>query len=150
MVRVLPSLHSRPNWTNLNKLEGYLVDKLSKTVSYQSMEDIAIYALRCATRLVARPDPGPHCRINSLNNTAGQADKLVQYNFKRGVCNSEDNLKSVVIDDLNLVILDVYKREAGGGVIQNNQQSKSNYQGTTPPSRKVEPNQKEGQGHTME
>ena len=90
MVSVLPSLYPRPNGTNLNKLERDLVEKLSTVPSFQSMDegysgmvdDTAIYALRCATPWEEFPDPGPHRVIDPANNTAGQNDELVQYNFK--------------------------------------------------------------------
>ena len=53
MLGVLPSLHPRPNETNLNKLKLDLVKKLSTVPCYQSMdkgygdmvEDITVYAL---------------------------------------------------------------------------------------------------------
>ena len=53
MVGVLPSLHPRPNRTDLNKLEQDLVEKLSTVPLYQStdeeyggmVEDPAINAL---------------------------------------------------------------------------------------------------------
>ena len=124
MVGVLPSLYPRPNGTNLNKLERDLVGKMSTVPSYQSMDegyggmvdDTAIYALRCATPWVAYPDPGPHRVIDPSNNTAGQADELVQYNFKYGVYESQENVKSAVIAGLNIAVPDAYKRVAGAGV----------------------------------
>ena len=39
LVGVLPSLHLRPNGTNLNKLERDLVEKLSSVPSYQSIDE---------------------------------------------------------------------------------------------------------------
>jgi hypothetical protein len=124
MVGVLPTLHPRPNGTNLNKLERDLVGKLSTTPSFQSMEegyggmveDVLIYALRCATPWVPRTDPGPHRTINPENNTAGQADELVQYNFKKGVYDSQENVKAAVIAALNLSVPDAYKKVGGAGV----------------------------------
>ena len=38
LVGVLPSLHPRPNGTNLNKLEQDLVEKMSTVPSYQSTD----------------------------------------------------------------------------------------------------------------
>ena len=54
--------------------------------------------------------------IDPSNNTAGQADELVQYNFKYGVYESQENVKSAVIAGLNLAVPDAYKRVAGAGV----------------------------------
>jgi hypothetical protein len=124
MVGVLPTLHPRPNGTNLNKLERDLVDKLSTTPSYQSMdegyggmvEDVMIYALRCATPWEPRADTGPHRIIDPQNNTAGQADELVQYNFRKGVYDSQENVKAAVIAALNLAVPAPYKKVVGGGV----------------------------------
>ena len=124
MVGVLPSLHPRPNGMGLNQLERSFIDKLSTTPLYQltdkrygwMMEDIQFYALPCPTLWVTRQDPGPLRRINPVNNTAGQADELVQYNFKYEVCESQKNVKSATIAGLNLTIPDAYTRVSGGGV----------------------------------
>ena len=91
-VGVLPSLHQRPNGTNLGKLERDLVDKLSTIPVYQStdkgyvgmMDNGAFCVFRCPTPWVAWPDPGPQHAIEPANNTMGQADELVQYDFTRG------------------------------------------------------------------
>jgi hypothetical protein len=124
MVGVFPTLHPRPNGTNLNKLERDLVEKVSTTPLYQSkdegygdmVEDVMIYALRCATPWVPRADPGPHWIIDPQNNTAGQADELVQYNFRKGVYDSQENVKAAVITALNLAVPSPYKKVVGGGV----------------------------------
>ena len=86
MVGVLPSLHPRPNGTNLNKLEQDLAENLSTVPSYQStdegygrmVEDPTIFALRCPTPWVVWPDLGPHRVVDPSLNTAGQANALVQ------------------------------------------------------------------------
>jgi hypothetical protein len=49
---------------------------------------ITIYALRCKTLWLVRPDPGPHLNIDPAKDTAGQADKLAQHNLKKRVYNS--------------------------------------------------------------
>jgi len=124
LVGVLPSLHPRPNGTNLNKLERGLVEKLSSVASYQStdegyggmVEDPTIFALRCKKPWVAWPDPGPHRVVDPALNTAGQADALVQYNFKMGVYESNENVKAAVIGGLNLAVPSAYRKVAGGGV----------------------------------
>ena len=112
LVDVLSSLHPRPNGMNLNKLEQDLVEKLSSVPSYQStdegyggmVEDQTIFALRCKTSWVAWPDPGPHRVVDPSLNTAGQADALVQYNFKSGVYESNEHVKPAVIGGLNLAV----------------------------------------------
>ena len=81
---VLPSLHPRPNGTNLNKLERDLVEKLSSNPSYQltdegyggMVDDPTIYTLRCSTAWVAWTDLGPHQTVDTALDTAGQVDAL--------------------------------------------------------------------------
>ena len=47
--------------------------------------------------------------------TAGQADALVQYNYKSGIYESNDNLKAAVIGELNILVPSAYKRITQGG-----------------------------------
>ena len=61
------------------------------------VENPTIYALQCPTACVAWPDPRPHQLVDPSLNTAGQADALVQYNFKSGVYESNEHLKVAVI-----------------------------------------------------
>ena len=112
LVGVLPSLHTQPNGTNLNKLKRDLVEKLSSVPSYQSMdegyggmvEDPTIFALQCTPPWVAWPDSGTHRVGDPSLNTAGQADALGQYNFKNGAHELNKQVKAAVIGRLNLVV----------------------------------------------
>ena len=79
-------------------------------------EDITNYSLRFATPWMVRPYPGPHCVIDPSNITTEQANKLVKYNFKSGVYDSQEIVNAVVISGLNLLILDAYKRVTEEGV----------------------------------
>ena len=124
MVGVLPSLHPRPNGTNLNKLEQDLVGNLSTVPLYQStnegygrmVEDPTIFALQCPTPWAAWPDPELHRVVDSSLNTARQTDVLIQYNFKSGVYKSNKHVKAAVIGGLNLSVPAAYKKVTGGGV----------------------------------
>ena len=49
-------------------------------------------------------------------NTAGQANALVQYNFKSDVYKSNEYVKAAVIGGLNLVVPSAYRKVTGGGV----------------------------------
>ena len=86
-------------------------------VRYGGMvEDQSIFALRCTTPWVAWPDPGPQQVVDPSLNTAGQADALVQYNFKSGVYKSNEHVKAAVIGGLNLAVPSAYRKVTGGGV----------------------------------
>ena len=80
------------------------------------VDDPTIYALQCPTAWIAWPDLGPHRVVDPALNTAGQADVLVQYNFKSGVCESNENVKAAVIGGLDLLVTSTYKRIIGEGV----------------------------------
>ena len=116
------SLHPRPNGTNLNKLEGDLVEKLRSVPSYQStdegydgmVDDPTMYALQCPRGWVAWPDPGPHQVVDPALNTAVQADALVQYNFKSSAYELNKNIKTAVISILSLLVPSTYQRITGG------------------------------------
>ena len=80
------------------------------------VDDPTIYALRCPTPWVALPDPGQHRVVDPSLNTVGQADALVQYNFKSGVYESNEHVKAVVIGGLNLAVPSAYSKVTSGGV----------------------------------
>ena len=80
------------------------------------VDDKNIYAIRCATPWVEFPDLGPHRVIDPANNTAGQNDKLLQYNFRASVYKSEQNMKAAVIAGLNVAVPSAYKRVTGVSV----------------------------------
>ena len=69
-----------------------------------------LYARRCNIPWTDFPDPGSHRTINPAMNTAGQADLLVDYNYKEGVYDSEQNIKAVVIMALNKAVPPEYRR----------------------------------------
>ena len=49
-------------------------------------------------------------------NTVGQADALVQYNFKSGMYEWNEHIKASVIGGLNLSVPSVYRKGTDGGV----------------------------------
>ena len=52
-----------------------------------------------------------------MNNTAGQADELIQFNFKKVVYASNEIMKAAVVSGLNVAILALYRQvKKGGGV----------------------------------
>ena len=86
LIGTPPSLHPRPNATNIDALEKYLVEKLAGERSPQSadlgysgmIEADAIYALKSGGRAYQEaPDPGEHRTIDPEMNSAGQADAQV-------------------------------------------------------------------------
>ena len=79
------------------------------------VEDPTIYALRYPTPWLAWPDPGPHQVVDLSLNTAGQADALVQYNFKSGVYELNKHVKAAVIRGLNLSVPSAYRKVTSGG-----------------------------------
>ena len=68
------------------------------------------------TPWVAWLDLGPHRVVNPSLSTAGQADALVQYNFKSGMYESNEHIKATVIRGLNLTAPSAYRKVTGGGV----------------------------------
>ena len=80
------------------------------------VEDPTIFALQCKTPWVAWPDPGPHRVVDPSLDTAGQADTLVQYNFKSGVYESNKHIKATVIRGLNLAVPSACRNVTDGGV----------------------------------
>ena len=56
------------------------------------------------------PGPGPHQTIDPSMNTAGQADLLVEYNYNKGVYDSEQNIKAAAIMALNKAVPPEYRR----------------------------------------
>ena len=80
------------------------------------VEEPTMFDLRCKTPWVAWPDPGPHHVVDPSLNTVGQADALLQYNFKNGVYESNEHVKAAVIGGLNLAVPSAYRKVAGGGV----------------------------------
>ena len=54
------------------------------------------------TPWVALENPGPHQEIDPETNTTGQEDALVQYNFKKEVHDSNENVNAAVISGFNL------------------------------------------------
>ena len=69
-----------------------------------------LYARRCNIPWTDFPDPGPHQTIDPAMNTAGQADLLVDYNYKRGIYDLEQNIKAAVIMALNKAVPPEYRR----------------------------------------
>ena len=65
------------------------------------VENPAIFALRCPTPWKWRDDPGAHRKIDPEWNKEGQADKQVEYDFEKGVYDSEQNILGAVIARLN-------------------------------------------------
>jgi hypothetical protein len=59
--------------------------------------------------------PRTRSRNKPSQEHEGQAEKLVQYNFRSRVYNSNENVKAAVIDGLYLLIPTSYKRVTGGG-----------------------------------
>ena len=68
-----------------------------------------MYARRCNIPWTDFPDPGPHRMIDPAMNTAGQADLLVEYNYNKGVYDSEQNIKATVIMALNKAVPPEYR-----------------------------------------
>ena len=97
---------------------------MSTVPSYQStdegyggiVDDPIIYTHQCTTVWVAWQDSGPHRVVDPTLNTVGQADALVQYNFKRDVYKSNEHVKAAVIGELNLSVPSAYRKITGGGV----------------------------------
>ena len=124
IVGTLPSLAPRPSGTNIDALETDLINKLSGTPSYQSrdegyggmVEDPAIFALRCPTPWTWRKDPGAHRKIDPEWNKEGQADKQVEYDFEKGVYDSEQSILGSVITGLNAAVPAAYRKIKGGGI----------------------------------
>ena len=54
--------------------------------------------------------------IDPANSTTGQADEVVQYNFKKRFYDSNKNVKAAVISGLNLLIPSTYRGVNGGRV----------------------------------
>ena len=125
IVGKIPPLHPRPSGTNLRACTLDLIVKLSVIPSHQSpdhgysgmVEEPAIYALTSpSTPWVDWPDPGPHRTIDEALDAAFQADALVQYNAYKKVYDSQENVHRAVINALNVVVPQAYRRVAGGGV----------------------------------
>ena len=81
-----------------------------------TMKDITSYVLRCPTPWVPWPNPGTNQVTDLANNMAGQADKLLQYNFRSGFYDSNENVTAAVIAGLILAIPSTYRRVDGGQV----------------------------------
>ena len=71
-----------------------------------------LYAQRCNNPWVDFADPGPHCTIDPAMNTAGQSNLLVNWTYKKGVYNSEQNIKAATITGLNKAVPPKYRRMA--------------------------------------
>ena len=80
LVRDPPTLHPRPNKTNIRALVQYFEQKLGSVPSHQSRKfsylgmvtQPAVYALKCNKAWTELQDPGPHRTIDPLLNTDGQ------------------------------------------------------------------------------
>ena len=97
-----------------NKKLGSMPSHQSREHGYIGMIMIpAVYALRCNVLWADFPDPSPHRTIDPAVNPAGQVDALVDFNFRKGVCNSKQNFKAVVIATFNYAVPPEYRRIAG-------------------------------------
>ena len=120
LVGTLPSLAPRPTGAGIRKLEQDLIAKLGSLPSHQSREhgyigmimQPVLYARRSNAAWQDFPDPGPHRTIDPQLNTAGQADVLVEWTYKKGVYDSEQNIKAAVIKGLNKAVPPEYRRMA--------------------------------------
>jgi len=118
LVGTLPTLAPRPTGATIRALEQDLVKKLGSIPSHQSREhgyigmilQPVLYARRTNTPWADFVDPGPHRAIDPAMNTAGQADLLVDYNYRKGVYDSEQNVKAAIIMGLNKAVPPEYRR----------------------------------------
>ena len=121
-VGTAPSLAPRPSGTNIRTLTKYFVKKLASIPSNQSrdhgysgmIEQKEVYALKCNIPWQDAGDPGPHRKVDPQLNTAGQNDATVEYNFSKGVFDSEQNIRRAVIAQLNQAVPAAYRRNKGG------------------------------------
>ena len=117
-----PTLHPRPNGTNIRALVQWYDQKLGSIPSQQSREhgysgmttQTEVYALKSNTPWRDTPDPGPHRPIDPSLNTAGQNDAEVEFKFNKSVFDSEQNIKRAVIASLNKAVPKEYRRITGG------------------------------------
>lgn len=122
VIGTAPSLFPRPNVTNIDALEKYLVDKQSGKRSPQSadlgysglIEATDIYALKSPNwKYRESPDPGAHHTIDAELNSAGQADAQVVWEAAKGNRLSDENLRAAVIAALNKAVPKVCRRVGG-------------------------------------
>ena len=117
LVGTLPSLAPRPTGASIRALEQDLITKLGSLPSHQSREhgyigmimQPVLYARRSNVAWQDFPDPGPHRTIDPQLNTAGQGDILVEWTWKKGVYDSEQNIKAAIIKGLNKAVPPEYR-----------------------------------------
>ena len=117
LIGTLPSLAPRPTGVTIRTLEQDLIKKLGSAPSHQSREhgytgmviQPMLYARRYNIPWTDFPDPTPHRTIDLVMNTAGQVDLLVDYNYKKGVYDSEQNIKAAVIVVSNKAVPPEYR-----------------------------------------
>ena len=122
LVENPPTLHPRPNGTNIQTLVQYFEGKLGSMPSHQLQEygysgmvaQTEVCALKCATPWSFFPDPGPHRTIDPLLDAAGQNDKKIEFKFKKGVYDTENIIKRAIIAGLNKAVPWEYRRITGG------------------------------------
>ena len=121
IIDTLTSLEPQPLGTNIDALETDLIIKLSGTPSYQSrdkgyggmIEEPAVFALRCPTPWVWRKDPGSHFVFDPELNRKGQANKQVEFDFEKGMYDSEQNILGAAITGLNAAVPAAYRKWKG-------------------------------------
>ena len=121
----IPGLFLRPTGPNLYACVVDLVTKLQGIPCYSApnhgysgmVDEPAIYALSApGAPWTDWPDPGPHRTINPSLKTAGQADSLVNFTFKKGIFDSETYMRTAIIDAMNIAIPKEYRRAINGAL----------------------------------
>ena len=118
LIGTLPSLAPRPTGASIRALEQDLIKKMGSVPSHQSRKhgyigmvmQPVLYARRCNIPWADFADPGPHRVIDPSMNMAGQNDLLVDWTYKKGVYDSENNVRAAVIVGLNQAIPPEYRQ----------------------------------------
>lgn len=115
-IGTLPSLHPRPNHSNIRALERDLFDKLQAIQSAQSdewgyrglAEQPAEYAMKSLTPWEDAPNPGPH-RIVGLNAQLTRDAEAI-YDASKMEYLSQINVTQAIINALNIAVPKEFKR----------------------------------------
>ena len=112
----LPTLHPRPNHSNIRALERDLFDKLQAIQSAQSdewgyrglAEQPAEYAMKSATPWMDAPNPGPHRSVGLNAQLTRDAEAI--YDASKMEYLSQLNVTQAIINALNIAVPKEFKR----------------------------------------
>ena len=112
----LPTLHPRPNHSNIRALERNLFDKLQAIQSAQSdewgyrglAEQPNEYAMKSAIAWTDAPNPGPHRSVGLTAQLTRDAETI--YNAAKMEYLSQLNVTQAIINALNIAVPKEFKR----------------------------------------